>query len=208
MPLYEYRCLDDACGDQVEKLMLLREYESGLKPDCPTCQGPMQRIMLPSYQRAGAGFQPIIVHESADGEFSFPMSGSAPVREGFVRRELRTFAEADAVMRKVSAVERRKVDERISNEQAWLSHTESVNRSDLRHGFTFQDADGHTHTAPPLHHMSPRMRAFAEFAMRQNDAKPRPRHFDPHPFIEVREFDRSNREAYADHATGWRRRHG
>ena len=171
--------------------MLLREYESGIRPDCPTCAGPMHRIMLPSYQRAGNGFQPIVIHEGSDGTFSFPMHESAPVRDGFIKREIRTFAEADAVMRKVNAVESRKVDERICNEQAWLEHTESVNRSDLR---------------MRMQSMSPAGRRFAEFVMAQNDRKARPKAFEPGCFIEVREQDASNREDHVDRMTNWRRR--
>ncbi len=193
MPLYEYGCVDEACGDRTEVLQLLREYEAGEKPDCPTCHGPMQRIMLPSWQRAGAGFKPIVIHELSDGTFSFPMHEHAPVPEGAHRREITTFAEADRVMRKVNSLERSKVEQTVEQEQAWREAMEATNRSDLRQR---------------MQSMSPRGRAFAELCMRMNDAKPTKRTFDPHAYIEVREYDQSNREAYRDRETDWRARRG
>jgi putative FmdB family regulatory protein len=193
MPLYEYGCLDAACGDRTEVLQLLREYEAGEKPDCPTCHGPMQRIMLPSWQRAGNGFQPIVIHELPDGTFSFPMHGSAPLPDGAQRREITTFAEADRVMRKVNQQERSKSEQHVEQEQAWREEMESANRSDLRQR---------------MQSMSPRGRAFAEFCMRANDQKPQRRTVDPNVYLEIREFDRSNRDAYRDQETGWRERRG
>jgi hypothetical protein len=206
LPLFEFACDDDSCGVQTEKLMLLREYEAGEKPPCATCGGPMHRIYLPSYQRAGAAFKAIVIDERPDGTYSFPMSDAAPVADGAIRRSITSFAEADRVMRRVNDAERRIADAHTENQQRWLEHSESASRSDLRNGFTYQDHDGKTRTAPPLHQMSPLGRAFAEYVMRQNDAKARPRTREPGVMLEIREMDQSNREGYRDLATGWRNR--
>jgi hypothetical protein len=150
----------------------------------------MQRIYLPSYQHAGAGFQAIVIHEGDDGTFSFPMHPLAPVREGFKKVELRTFAEADAVMRKFNQRERDIIDQKVCNDQRHLEAVHAELRSDLYHQMRSMSAAG---------------RAFAEVAIRHNDARP-VKAFEPGAFIEVRELDRSNRDGYRDKLTSWRER--
>lgn len=159
---------------------------------CPECCGTLERVYLTRREDAKR-FQPIVIHESADGEFSFPMHPNAPVPPGMIRRELTNFAEADAVLKRANARERLEAEAHAFERSEQLNYMERVNRSELR---------------DRMRHMSPHMRAFAELAMRVNDAKPRPRAVDPHIFLEVRDFDRSNREAYRDQHTDWKRRQG
>ena len=91
----------------------------------------------------------------------------------------------------MNAQERREVERQVESEREWLNHMEATNRSDLRHAMA---------------RMSPKGRAFAEFAMRMNDAKPRPRAYDPNVYLEIRERDASNREAHRDALTQWKAR--
>src|SRR5689334_11970037 len=130
MPLYEF----EHCGHYVEKLMLLREYTAGERPSCPECQEPMTRTMT-ARRGAAQSFDVIVIDESPNGEFSFPMNSTAPVREGFVRKEIRTFAEADAVMRRVNGEERRKIERFVEAQCASLEDNERRNHGDLRSGF-------------------------------------------------------------------------
>ena len=157
---------------------------------CPECGGELARVYL-SRQQEAQRFQPIVLHVSPDGEFSFPMHEHAPIPPGFEKRELRTFAEADAALKKVNASERRKMEAEVEGRTAQLNTMESDNRRELRER---------------MRHMSPRMRHFAEVAMAENDRKPRPRMTDPNVFLEVRERDSSNREAHRDALTNWKAR--
>jgi predicted nucleic acid-binding Zn ribbon protein len=192
MPLYPFKCDADSCGREIEKLMFLREYEAGDKPECPDCHGSMHRIHTARGRNANA-FQAIVLHKGPDGSYSFPMNEHAPVPEGYEKLELTTFADVDRHMRSINAVERRKMEAHVEEQRLWLNHIESTNRAELR---------------DRMRHMQPAARAFAELAMRHNDAKPRPKEVDPNVFVEVRERDSSNRESYVDRETAWKRRRG
>jgi hypothetical protein len=187
MPLYEY---SDTNGHVVELVLPIADRQN--PGPCPECGAPLERVFLSRQQRAQR-FQPIVLHVSPEGEFSFPMHEHAPVPEGFERREIRSFSEADQILRRVNAAERRKVEEHVESRQAELEYMESVNRSDLRRAMSS---------------MSPKGRAFATLAMAVNDAKPRPRSFDPNILLEVREYDSSNREPQRDALTSWKTRRG
>jgi len=208
MPLYTFQ----HCEHHIEKLMLLREYVAGERPLCPTCQAPMDREWT-SRRGSAQSFDVIVIDESPNGEFSFPMNSTAPVREGFVRKEIRTFAEADAVMRRVNGEERRKIERFVEAQCASLEDNERRNHGDLRSGFahTFSWVDERgvkheeTRTLPSVNRMTPLGRAFAELAMRSASNR-RPRSFDPNAYLEIREMDRSNRDPYEDRRTGWRER--
>ena len=187
MPIFDFRCQE---GHLTEKILTVAER---LTPGpCPECGGDLERVYL-SRQQEAQRFKPIVIDVSPEGEFSFPMNEFAPVSLGFARRELRTFAEADAVMRQVNAKERLVMEAEVAGRQAQLNVMNIENRRVLRE---------------QMRHMSPRMRGFAEFAMRANDAKPIPRMRDPNVFIEVRDMDSSNRERYNDERTGWKGRRG
>ncbi len=187
MPIYNYKC---ANGHVVEKILLIAERET--PGPCPACQGDLERVYLARGRHANA-FDPIVLHRSASGEYSFPMHPSAPIPEGFEKLEVTTFQELDRHMGSINAAERRKMEEHVEGERVWLNRIESENRSELRR---------------QMQHMSPVMRAFAEVAMQQNDQKPRPRVIDPNVFAEIRERDASNREDHRDSLTGWQRRRG
>lgn len=200
MPLYTFQ----HCDHHIEKLMLLREYTAGERPLCPTCNEPMEREWT-SRRGSAQAFDPIVIDVSPDGEYSFPMNQEAPVRDGFTRRELRTFQEADSVLRHVNASERRKIEQFVEAQCASLEENERRNHSDLRTGFRWEFPDGSVRTLPGVQHMTPAGRAFAEMAMRR-ESQQRPRSFDPGVFLEIRENDRSNRDPYEDRRTGWRER--
>jgi hypothetical protein len=184
--------------------MLLREYVAGVQPSCPTCSGPMRRYYSSRSDRAQR-FDPVVLDESPDGKFSYPMSPTAPIPEGYVRRELRTFAEVDSALRRVNAVERRKIEAFVERQHANLADSESRNNSDLRSGFTYEGSDGKTVTIPPLHQLTPAGQALARYAMATMGAK-RPKSFEANVTLEIREMDSSNREGHDDRKTGWRER--
>jgi predicted RNA-binding Zn-ribbon protein involved in translation (DUF1610 family) len=187
MPIYNFSC---SAGHVCEKI--IKWVESLTPGPCPECGGDLERVYL-SRQQEAQRFKPIVIDVSPEGEFSFPMNEHAPVSLGFARRELRTFAEADAVMRSVNEKERRTMEAEVQGRTAQLDAMNAENRRELRER---------------MRHMSPAGRAFADYVMAQNDAKARPRMSDPGVFLEIRERDGSNREAYSDSRTNWKRRKG
>jgi len=120
------------------------------------------------------------------------MNNSAPVPAGYERKELRTFAEADHALKRVNAAERRKIEQRMEAECAQIEANEKINHGALR---------------MQMQQMSPAGRAFARLAMARAEQK-RPRTFDANVYLDVRERDASNREAFEDSRTGWRNRKG
>ena len=184
MPLYSFRCQNEHI---VEKLLLMKERAS--PGPCPECGGDLERVYL-SRQENAQRFTPIVLDESPTGEFSYPMAPDAPVPPGFSRREIRTFAEADACLKRVNALERRKIEARIEMEHASLAENEGRNHSDLRQRMAQMSRAG---------------RDFARYAMERVESR-RPRTFEPNVVLEVREYDRSSRDPHEDRKTNWRER--
>ncbi len=140
----------------------------------------MHRIMLPSHVHANAlTFDPIVFHESPDGQLRFPGRADAPVPEGFERKEVRTFREYEAFRRKVNHVENNKIEQANDAEHAYLHFIESVNRPDLRMA---------------MQSMPPQWRAFARLAIERGNA--RPRTHDAGFYVDAMEYDASNRERW------------
>ena len=179
-PATKYGCLDEACGDRTE--VLTNSSASTKRGRSRTVfdlsRADALRIMLPSWQRAGAGFKAIVIHELPGRHVLVSDARARTCSPRFrpIDEEITTFAEADRVMRKVNSIERSKVEQTVEQEQAWREAMEATNRSDLRQR---------------MQSMSPRGRAFAELCMRMNDGyeADQAHAFDPHAYIEVREYD-------------------
>lgn len=187
MPLYDFQCLDETCGRVFERLLRLCEYDD--PQACPSCGGTSHKVLLPSGVNA-SHFDPVVIHRNAKGEYRYPGSADAPVPAGFEKVELRTFAEIDQFSRTVNQQERRKIDEQVSREQYAIDQVESRLRPELR---------------AAMQRMTPAQRAFAQIAIARNNAN-RPQTRDANFFLEAREYDGSNRDAYRDVRSGWKAR--
>lgn len=143
------------------------------------------------------GFDPIVVHVSADGSYRFPASTSAPVPEGYRALEIRTIQEADRITREVNTQE----DVKLREVQAQSDHNRSETRKRNR---AFMDSRRDS--------LSPFTRQFMDRAREyqaikdQERANSRPRSTNFH--MDVFAHDSSNREQHSDERTGWRRRKG
>lgn len=184
MPTYEFSCQDNHITEKI-----LRIAERSEPGPCPTCGGSLERLYLSRQQTNALRFPAVVLHQRSDGTYSFPPHADAPLSEGSVRVELRTFAEIDSAMSKVNQHERRKIEQRIELESAQLHFMEQRNRSDLR---------------MRMQSMSQAGRDFAELAMQKNNER-RPKTFEPNCYLQIREFDSSNREPQRDVKTGWKR---
>jgi hypothetical protein len=185
MPLYQYACPQ---GHEVEKVLQIAERND--PGPCGACGGVLERVWRVRGRNAQA-FDPIVLHRSPDGKYSFPMHHSEPPLDGYERIECGTFQELDRHIKQANAVERRKMEAHVESQREQLNYMESVNRSELR---------------DRMRHMQPVWRGFAELAMRENDKKPRPKVSDPNVYAEIRDFDASNRMEHRDLLTGWKRR--
>jgi hypothetical protein len=161
--------------------------------DYPFCGSPGGHgSILPEFAQH---FDPIIVHVSANGEYRFPAATDAPVPAGFEKREIRSLREADAVTREVN----RREDGRL---ESVFNASESSRLEKRKRNREFMDA--------MRHKLSPAARRYLdEYREYQQEkdkerAQSRPRSADFH--MEVFAMDASNREAYADSRTDWRRR--
>lgn len=185
MPIFCYKCPQ---GHEVEKVLQIAERND--PGPCGACGGGLERVWRVRGRNAAA-FAPIVLHRSPDGKYSFPMHHSEPPLEGYERIECGTFQELDHHIKQANSVERRKMEEHVESQREQLNYMEATNRAELR---------------AQMRRMQPRMRGFAEFAMQQNDAKPRPQMREPELYAEIRERDSSNRTEYCDLLTGWKRR--
>lgn len=193
--VYSYECLQ--CGQS----------QAAYVPSCPECKGTMSACYespaLRKQEREIKGwmggvrhrssaqaFEPVVYHITKDGHVSWPANTHAPVRPGYERREARTLREMDQVTKRVNRQELDKAEEHQHREEIRIAAQHAEFRPELRQ---------------KMQRMSPQGRAIARIAMERNDAR-RPQLIQPGVHLEIREFDRSNREAYEDRRTGWRER--
>jgi ElaB/YqjD/DUF883 family membrane-anchored ribosome-binding protein len=138
-------------------------------------------------------FDPIVLHQAADGSYSFPASVDAPVRPGYRKVEVRTIQEADRVTREVNSREESKAREIHAQSESMREATLSRNRRDMD---KLRDR------------LSDAGKQFAERARQYVDSKPRRGFQSPNFHMDVFSFDSSNREVHRDDRTGWKGRKG
>lgn len=184
MPRYDFECSD---GHLFEAFLLLAEYKDEIPCQKSGCEKIARRQYLPSGYVA-QGFEPIVIHRSADGTISVPAAPDAPLREGYTKVELRTLREVRQI-------------EHEMNSHARMEHEAS---SERRENFAAQQA--RERRANLLTQMKTQFgRDFARVAMERNDSRRGPA-YEPGGYFEVFSNDRSNQEHYRDERTGWRGR--
>jgi len=169
---------------------------------CPVegCPGrptrPLYHFELPQSPRGTSrnakGFDPVVIHRDAQGNYRFPGAPDARVPEGFQRIELRTTEEVRRFERDVNRGEAERHDGAQAREEGFYGGLKAQQRSELW---------------ATMARMTPTGRAFAEEAMRANDERPRGR-FDANFHVECFSQDASNREPQRDATTKWRPRKG
>jgi hypothetical protein len=172
-----------ACGGTISAV-----YES---PETRQHEREVKAVMGGVRHRSTAqAFDPVVYHLSKDGRVSWPAHAHAPVRPGYERREARTLREMDQVVKRVNRQELDKAERHQHLEEVRIASSDAEHRPELRQ---------------KMQRMSPMGRRIAQIAMDRNDAR-RPRLNEPGVHLEVREFDRGNRDPYEDRRTGWRER--
>ncbi len=161
-----------------------KELHIGDYPWCP------HDSIYPTHAQA---FDPIVVHQNADGSYSFPASTAAPLRPGQRRVEIRTIQEADRVTREVNA--------REDATLAAVNHQSSTNRSETRKmNRAFMDGIRHR-LSPQARQYLDRAREYVALKDRErSNLSPRSTNFH----MDVFANDSSNRDSHADERTGWK----
>ncbi len=136
-------------------------------------------------------FDPIVLHQAADGSYSFPASVDAPLRPGYQKVEVRTIQEADRVTREVNAREESHARQIHEQNEAVRDQTLSRSRRDMDR---------------LRERLSPEGRQLADRAREYVNGKQRRAFRSPNFFIDVFAHDSSNREVHRDERTGWKGR--
>ena len=184
MPTYNYECSDHG---MFELTLPLRKWDDH-KP-CPTCAKSSEQVVLPS---GNSGVLPgaIVVHVDSKGNFRFPGVADAKCPEGFERRELKTIREVENFERQVNAKLKSESQQHRENEERAFAGVKSQSRSELRQA---------------MQRMSSQGRAFAEAAIRINNAR-KSKSTDCGFHLDILHNDSSNRQEYRDERTGWKER--
>jgi hypothetical protein len=160
------------------------ELEIGSWPYCP--HGSL-------YAQPAQHFDPIVVHQAADGSYSFPASVDAPIRPGYRKVEIRTLREADRITREVNSREDAKIEQVHRERQSQLAANVIKSRAELDQAKS---------------RFTPQGREFAAKMREYVNQKRRPGPGRANFHIDVFANDQSNREAHADARTDWKSRKG
>lgn len=143
------------------------------------------------------GFDPVVVHVSASGEYRFPGTTDAAVPEGYRKVEIRTIQEADRVAREVNAQEDSKLRDVQRQSETNRLATRARNRE-------FMDRIRHKLSPAAQQYLDRAREYMAEKDQRRANDRPRSTNFH----FDVFAHDSSNRERYADQRTEWKSRKG
>ncbi len=171
--------------------------------NCPNCNHDIQIGDYPFcphdsiYPAHAQPFSPIIVHQNADGSYSFPASADTPARAGQQRIEIRTIQEADRITREVNA--------REDMTLRAVQHQSESNRLETRkRNRAFMDGM-RDRLSPQVRQYLDRAREYVALKDRErSNVHPRSTNF----YMDVFAHDSSNRDSHSDERTGWKSRKG
>jgi hypothetical protein len=143
------------------------------------------------------GFDPIVVHVSADGTYSFPGAVDAPVKAGYRKVEIRTIQEADRVTKEVNAKE----DSILRSVHAQSDQSRFATRARNRE---FIDSIKNKLSPAARQRIDQAREYLAQKDARRENTRPRATNFH----MDVFSQDSSNREVHRDERTGWKGRKG
>ena len=138
-------------------------------------------------------FDPVVIHKDASGNVRFPANSNAPIPAGFQKVELTNLHQIRQLEKEVNSKESAKLREHRYSERASSDEAKKVRREAFRQAVA---------------KMSPKGRQFAERAMEYVDQKKSKRGLgdEANFHLEAFSYDSSNREAYLDAQSDWKRR--
>lgn len=158
-----------------------------------SCGAVAERVFLPRSRNA-QNFAPVVVFKKADGGYIFPGRANESTPKGCQRVELRD----------IHAVRRFERDE---NARLKNIHQASMERQGVHYQAVKREM--REQLREQLGRMSPKVRKLAEVAMAESDKREshssRAARFDANFRIQSFSDDRSNRDAWIDRDTGWKR---
>lgn len=165
------------------------ELEIGDYPFCP--HGSI-------YEGNAQRFDPIILHKSASGEYSFPGSSSDPVPAGYEKIEITNMRQADKYVKEIGEIERSKMSDKREMNRLYFEEQTKERRERIDSVLNSGKLSG-------------RARMLAEKAREYADKKhdqrfSRTKAFGPNFHIQALSFDQSNRMPYAGPETGYKDR--
>ena len=135
-------------------------------------------------------FDPIVVHQAADGSYRFPMAADAPVPPGYQKVELTTRRQVEALEHSVNARERREFEKHAERQRAASNEFWSRQNAELR---------------ARAKNFSPEGRAAVEYLIERQAREDRvPSAPDPGFHVEIMHYNSSNREGHDDARTHWK----
>lgn len=128
----------------------------------------------PPARPLSAFFAPMVVFKSADGKIRIPPSTSSKPPKGWVREEITTRRQADAVCKELSARDQATFNEQQRREREFFEKNFGRNRADIMKMYEGVD--------------DPRVREFMDVAMREMDRRDREAHsYSPAVYFQVLE---------------------
>ena len=180
--------LHDYCCKKGHYFEAMVAWDEESKP-CPQCGAKARMVFLPRGRNA-FNFDPVVIFKGPKGKVRFPGRANARTPKGYERVELTSVAQVRKFEGQMNKQEyARWQDKTERDEKMWGPYQRDM-RDRLRH---------------EMQHMSPEGRAFAEAAIRRNDAAPRKR-FDPGFYSEAFSQNAGNREAWTDRDASMRGR--
>ena len=193
IPSYDYVCED---GHYTERFLRIRDYVDTITCEHPvsvgkTCAKVATRQYLTLGQsRDAQPIDPIVVYRKRDGGYIYPGDSSPRHYPDAERVELRTLGEVRAVMREQNHLDNEWAEMTRMAEDAHYGEARKARRAQLMLSLSTNFG-----------------RDFARVAMEIADRRRDGRRYEANNYVEVTEFDRSNREKQYDASTRWRGRH-
>lgn len=164
--------------------------------DYPFCKNGSGHESI--YESNAQRFDPIILHKSATGEYSFPGHSSDPTPAGFERIEIKNMRQAEHYTREINSIERGKMSDkrelnRLYFEEKTKDRREGIDAEMKRRGLSGRALE-----------LAMKARAYAD---KKHDRRfSSARAFGANFHIQALEFNQSNRMPYAGPETGYKDR--
>ena len=193
MPIYEFRCSDESCGDISEKILSMKEYNSEQVCERESCGKKSERIYHDTrveryYQRMAQNPNPVVIHRDKQGNVRYPAHADAPIPLGFEKVEMHTLGEIHK-FEKEQNLDMREEHERFAEGE--YAHNESLRK------------ERHANLRSLMPGMNSYGKDFARAAM-EHSMKTGPRNTDPGFHVEIAHYDQRERGEYRDEQTGWK----
>lgn len=196
MPFYDFTCSSPSCLSVKEHFL---SYSALSNPiPCHLCSSPTH--YTPTFGRAtdSQRFSPIVIHQDAHGNISYPGSSSDPTPAGYQRIEITSLRQADNFVSRVNNEENaRRRDNLYAEQSVWDQRTKERQ----------ERIDAHIRT----HSINPKVRQLMDF-VRTKTSERRAKQFQAQLnrgvnfHVQALSFDASNRQPYNGPDTSFRGR--